>query len=107
MRAENINLTMKMPLPVDRPDGNGVIYTKEAFIIKAFEDAEDKPLEVIHYDGSTTVIGIVHSIEYVEDENGDYGLVSASLYHGGTCEEVDFRDGFVTSMRLSSIGISK
>ena len=106
MRTGNISLTMKMPLPVNRADGNGVIYTKEAFI-KAFEDAEDKPLEVIHDDGLTTVIGVVHSIEYVEDENGDYGLVSASLYHGGTCEEVDFRDGFVTSMNLSSVGISK
>lgn len=106
MRTENINLTMKMPLPVNRPDGNGVIYTKEAFI-KAFEDAEGKPLEIIHDDGSITVVGVVHSIEYVEDKGGDYGLVSASLYHGGTCEEVDFRDGFVTSMKLSSVGISK
>lgn len=69
--------------------------------------AEGKPLKIIHDDGSFTVVGVVHSIEYIEDENGDCGLVSASLYHGGTCEEVDFRDGFVTSMRLSSIGISK
>lgn len=106
MRTENINLIMKMPLPVSKPDCNGVVYTKEAFI-KAFEDAEDKPLEIIHDDGSTTVIGVVHSIEYIKDEIGDYGLVSASLYHGGTCEEVDFRDGFVSSMRLNSVGISK
>lgn len=32
MRTENINLTMKMLLPINKPDGNGVIYTKEAFI---------------------------------------------------------------------------
>lgn len=106
MRAENINLTMKMPLPINKPNDNGVIYTKEAFI-KAFKEAKGKPLEIIRDDGSSDIIGTTHSIEYIEDENGDYGLVSASLYHGDTCEEVDFRDGFVTSIRLSSVGISK
>lgn len=106
MRTSNINLTMKIPLPINKPDGNGVMYTKEAFV-KAFENAKGLPLEIIHDDGSTTVIGVAHSIEYIEDENGDYGLVSALLYHGGTCEDVDFRDGFVTSMRLSSVGFSK
>lgn len=106
MRTENINLTMKMPLPINKPDGNGVIYTKEAFM-KAFKKAKGKPLEIIHDDGLSDVIGITHSIEYIEDKDGDYGLVSASLYHGGTCEEVDFRDGFVTSMKLSSVGINK
>jgi len=106
MRTENINLTMKMSLPVNKPDDNGVVYTKEA-LINAFEDAEGKPLIIIHDDGSSTVIGVIHSIEYVEDINRDYGLVSATLYHGGTCEEVDFRDSFVTSMRLNSVGFSK
>lgn len=67
MRTNNINLTMKMPLPINKPDDNGVIYTKEAFI-KAFEDAEGKPLEIINDDGSTTVVGVVHNIEYVEDK---------------------------------------
>lgn len=106
MRTENIKLTMKMPLPLNKPDGNGVIYTKEAFI-KAFKGAKGEPLEIIHDYGSSDVIGITHSIEYIEDENGDYGLVSASLYHGGTCEEVDFRDGFVTGMELSIVDLVK
>lgn len=106
MRTENINLTMKMPLPVNRPNVDGVIYTKQV-LTKAFKDAGDKPFVKINDDGSRTVIGVVHSIEYVEDDKGDYGLVSATVFHGGTCEEMDFRDGFVTNMRLSSIGISK
>lgn len=31
MRTDNINITMKMPLPVNNPDRNGVMYSKEAF----------------------------------------------------------------------------
>lgn len=106
MRTENINLIMKMPLPINNPDGNGVMYTKEAFI-KAFKEAKGKPLKIIYDDGSSDVIGTTHSIEYIGDKDGDYGLVSVSLYHGGTCEEVDFRDGFVASMELSGVGINK
>ncbi|WP_288682252.1 hypothetical protein [uncultured Eubacterium sp.] len=30
MRIENIKLTFKIPIPVNKPDLNGVIYSKEA-----------------------------------------------------------------------------
>ena len=30
MRTENIKVTFKIPIPVDKPDLNGVIYSKEA-----------------------------------------------------------------------------
>jgi hypothetical protein len=30
MRSENIEVTFKIPIPVDKPDLNGVIYSKDA-----------------------------------------------------------------------------
>lgn len=30
MRTENIEVTFKIPIPVDKPDLNGVIYSKQA-----------------------------------------------------------------------------
>lgn len=30
MRTENIEVTFKIPIPIDRPDLNGVIYSREA-----------------------------------------------------------------------------
>ena len=30
MRTENIEVSFKIPIPVDKPDLNGVIYSKEA-----------------------------------------------------------------------------
>lgn len=106
MRTENIELTMKMSLPINKPDKNGVMYAKEAFI-EAFKEAKGKPLEIVRSDGSYIPVGIVQSINYVIDCNGDYALVSASLFHGGTCEEIDFRNGYVTSMTLTNVGISR
>ena len=37
MRTENIEVTFKIPIPVDKPDLNGVIYSKEA-IRNAYKD---------------------------------------------------------------------
>ncbi len=30
MRLENIEVTFRIPMPVDKPDLNGVIYSKDA-----------------------------------------------------------------------------
>lgn len=30
MRLENIEVTFKKKLPINEPDGNGIMYTKEA-----------------------------------------------------------------------------
>lgn len=31
MRTENIKVTFKIPIPVDKPDLNGVIYSKRSY----------------------------------------------------------------------------
>lgn len=107
MRTDNINITMKMPLPVNNPDRNGVMYSKEA-LQKAFKDANGKPLEVLLNNGSRAVIGAIQDIAYVEDEFGDYALVDARIMYGGTCEYIEDLEkvsGTITSMTLASVGI--
>ena len=98
MRTDNINITMKMPLPVNNPDRNGVMYSKEAF----------KPLEVLLNNGNRTPIGVIQDITYVEDEFGDYALVNGRIMYGGTCEyiqDLEKVSGVITSMTLASVGI--
>lgn len=107
MRTDNINITMKMPLPVNNPDRNGVIYSKEAFQ-KAFEDVNGKPLEVLLNNDTRAVIGVIQDITYVEDEFGDYALVNGRIMYGGTCEYIEDLEkvsGVITSMTLASVGI--
>lgn len=107
MRTDNINITMKMPLPVNNPDRNGVMYSKEAFK-KAFEDVNGKPLEVLLNNGNRTPIGVIQDITYVEDEFGDYALVNGIIMYDGTCEYVQNLEkvsSVITSMTLASVGI--
>ena len=107
MRTDNINITMKMPLPVNNPDRNGVMYSKEAFK-KAFEDVNGKPLEVLLNNGNRTPIGVIQDITYVEDEFGDYALVNGIIMYDGTCEYVQNLEkvsSVITSMTLARVGI--
>ena len=57
MRAENIKVTFKIPIPVDKPDLNGVIYSKEA-IRNAYKNVKDIPIEMPNNDGQFFPIGI-------------------------------------------------
>lgn len=45
MRTENIKVTFKIPIPVAKPDLNGVIYSKEA-IRNAYKNVKDVPIEM-------------------------------------------------------------
>ena len=106
MRTENIEVTFKIPIPVDKPDLNGVIYSKEA-IRNAYKNVKDIPIEMPNNDGEFFPIGATQEVELIEDENGMYITGVGLVWHGGTEESVKMVDGKVTSFHVCSIGISK
>ena len=58
MRTENIEVTFKIPIPVDTPDLNGVIYSKEA-IRNAYKNVKNIPIEIPCNDGRFLRIKLV------------------------------------------------
>ena len=106
MRTENIEVTFKIPIPVDKPDLNGVIYSKEA-IRNAYKNVKNIPIEMPNNDGQFFPIGIVQEVELIEDENGMNIIGVGLVWHGGTEESVEMVDNKVTSFHVSGIGISK
>ena len=106
MRTENVKITMEIPVHFNKPDCNGVIYTKEAWE-EAVKDVNNLPLEIVHDDGSSTVIGVTQDVRLIEKEDGGVCIVSGTLFHGGTCEKVEITEDKVTNMRLSSVGFTK
>lgn len=106
MRTENIEVTFKIPIPVDKPDLNGVIYSKEA-IRNAYKNVKDIPIEIPCSDGQFLTIGVAQEVELIEDENGMYITGVGLVRHGGTEESVEMVDGKVISFHVSGIGISK
>lgn len=106
MRTENIKVTFKIPIPVDTPDLNGVIYSKEA-IRNAYKNVKDVPIEIPCSDGQFFPIGVAQEVEFIEDKDGMYITGVGLVWHGGTEESVEMVDGKVTSFHVSGIWISK
>lgn len=105
MRTENIKVTFKIPIPVDKPDLNGVIYSKEA--IRNAYNVKGIPIKMLCNDGQFLPIGVVQEVELIEDKNGMYITGVGLVWHGGTDENVEIKDGKVTSFKVNGIGIAK
>ena len=105
MRVDNTEITMKIPLPIDKPDGNGVTYSREA-LVNGFKDCKGLPLVVVKDDGSWVNIGTARDIKYHTSTDGDFAIVNAVLWHGGTSESVKMDHGVVCLMNIESIGIA-
>lgn len=106
MRIENIEVTFKIPIPVDKTDLNGVIYSKEA-IRNAYKNVKNIPIEIPCNDGRFLPIGVAQEIELIEDENDMYITGVGLVWHGGTDESVEIKDSKVTSFKVNGIGIAK
>ena len=111
MRLENIEVTFKMKLPIDEPDGNGTIYTREA-IIKAYEEAKNRkelPIEFPNDKGEFILVGITQEIELIEEDGELYATGSGSIYHGGTEETVDVEveNKIVNNFTITGIGVAR
>lgn len=106
MRTENIKVTFKIPIPVDKPDLNSVVYSKDA-IRNAYKNVKDIPIEMLNNDGEFFPIGVAQEVELIEDENGMYITGVGLVWHGGTEESVEIKDGKVTSFKVNGIGIAK
>lgn len=106
MRTENIEVTFKIPIPVDKPDLNGVIYSKEA-IRNAYKNVKDVPIEIPCSDGRFLPIGTTQEVELIEDENDMYITGVGLVWYGGTEENVEIEEGKVTSFKVNGIGIAK
>lgn len=106
MRTENIKVTFKIPIPVDKPDLNGFIYSKEA-IRNAYKNIKNIPIEIPNNDGEFLPIGVAQEVELIEDEDSMYVAGVGLIWHGGTEESVEIKDGKVTSFKVNGIGIAK
>ena len=106
MRSENIEVTFKIPILVDKPDLNGVIYSEEA-IRNAYKNVKNIPIEMPNNDGEFFPIGVAQEVELIEDKNGMYITGVGLVWHGGTEESVEIKDSKVTSFKVNGIGIAK
>ena len=102
MRTDSVKVTFKIPVPINKPDLNDVMYSEKA-IIKACENAKNIPIIQYTSDGNVAVVGITTDVKY--DKNCI--IVNGISFHGGTCEQVEFDENKnVTSMEFTSFGLT-
>lgn len=110
MRTENIEVKITIPIPYDKPDKNGNIYTKEA-VEKAANNLR-KNLPIIFRDESEekvigTTIGDSHIATWDFENQVCKLIVDGEVFFGGTECTVDIKDGIITDFTITGIGLSK
>lgn len=104
MRIKNIKISGTYEVPVNKPDGNKVIYTEEA-IKKAYSNIKGKPIIIYDKDFNPIPIG------YITDGFYCQGTVSFDGYiiAGGTDDSnVDFGiNNSINSFDINAIGFDK
>ena len=106
MRVDNVKVIIDIPVYFNQPDKNGYVYTKESWE-EAVKNAVGIPIEIIHDDGTRTVVGETQDVQLVKDGEEDIIKVSGVLRYGGTSEEVKFTKDAITNVALNGIGITK
>ena len=114
MRTDNIKVKLTIPIPVDRPDRNGVVYTKEA-VEKAVNNLH-KNLPIVYRDNETGIDGVVVGattgnthIAIWDFENQVCNVtVDGAVFYGGTeCIVNEIKDGVVTDFSITGFGLSR
>ena len=114
MRTENINVKITIPIPINKRDNNGFIYTKEA--IETAINNLHKNLPIIYRDninvdkekviGTTT--GNSHIVNWDFENNVCEVTIDGNIYYGGTEYIVNkVKDNVITNFEITSIGLSK
>ena len=112
MRAENTKVKLTIPIPVDRPDNNGVIYTKDT-IENAVNNLRTN-LPIVYGDDEAdkkiigTTIGNSHIVTWDFENQICKMTVDGVIFYSGANIIVDkIEDDKITDFEIVSIGLSK
>ena len=112
MRVENTKIKLTIPIPINRPDCNGVIYTKEAVedafnnlqtnlpvLYKESADADEKVI------GATT--GTSHIVTWDYENHICKLTIDGVIFHSGADIIVnEIKDSRISDFRITGIGLT-
>ena len=112
MRVENTKIKLTIPIPIDKPDANGTIYTEEA-VENALNNLR-KNLPIVYKENAETdevVIGSTtgnsHIVTWDSDNQICKVTVDGVIFHSGAEIIVnEIEDGKISDFRIASIGLT-
>lgn len=114
MRINNLGIQLTMDLPFDRPDKNGVVYSRAAIekVLKSFDGTYmilycgNEPSERTHIIGYTDKEP--HSVLWNDETKTCTVAIDGIIRYGGTeCIINEVKDDVITDFELVSIGLSE
>ena len=111
MRVEGAKFKLTIPIPINKPDCNGVIYTEEA-VENALSDLQ-KNLPILYKDNDcdAKVIGATTGDSHIvtcDSENQICKLTvdGVMFYSGADIIVNEIEDGKISDFRIASIGLT-
>jgi len=113
MRVENTKVKFTIPIPINKPDCNGIIYTEEA-VEKAVSNL-NKYLPILYKKDTETdavVVGATTGDSHIVTLDLDNQIckltVDGVIFHSGAEIIVNdmTEDGKITDFRIASIGLT-
>lgn len=110
MRLENIKVSLDITIPFDKPNSDGIIYTKDA--VKNAINKFKTELPIIYRDNDSVKNGVVigNTMEGLSSVSWDAckTTIDGVLYFGGTeCIVNQIHEGIVSDFNIVSVGLSK
>lgn len=113
MRVENTKVRLTIPIPIDKPDKNGVVHTKEA--VENAVNNLHKNLPIVYRDNESDekVIGVTTGNSHIvtwdfKNQVCNMTIDGVVFYSGAEIivNKID-ENGSVTDFDIISIGLSK
>lgn len=108
MRTDNIKVKLTIPIPIGKPDKNGVVYTEEA--VENAVNNLHKNLPIRNDDGVVvgTTTGNTHIVTWDSENQVCNITVDGIVLYGGTeCVVNEIEDGIVTDFSITGFGLSR
>lgn len=111
MRVENTKIKFTIPIPIDKPDCNGVIYTKEAIEDAVTHLNTNLPIVYKDNDTDTKVIGVTTGSSHIATFDSENQVCKITVdgvvfYSGAEIFVNEIEDGKVSDFRIASIGLT-
>ena len=114
MRVENTKIKLTIPIPIEKPDKNGVVYTRDA-IENAVNNLRTN-IPIIYRDNGNetegkiigTTTGTSHIVSWDFENQVCRMTVDGVLFYGDADLIVDeIEDNKVTSFKIKNIGLTR
>lgn len=111
MRTSNIKVKITIPIPYNKPDDNGVVYSEEA--VEKAVNYLHTDLPIVYRDSENEIVigvttGKSHIVTWDFDNQVCNVTVEDAIRFGGTeCIVNKIEDGVVKDFEIVGIGLSK